>query len=244
MKKMHGCGNKFIVVDEHSARVKDRKRFVLEHVEREDVDGVLFVCQSDKADLEMKIFDRDGTEETMCGNGIRCFARYAYDEGYIGTRAKILTGDGVKGVQITGNLISVDMGSPRDFKKLGNSQYFVFTGVPHYVWFKDELNLEEARKLGREIRYNSELCASLNHEGGVNVNFVKLNSPTEIEILTYEVGVEDVTNACGTGSTAAAYVSHMVKNCKFPIIVRNRGGDLVIDLRRNRLIMTGNAEYL
>ncbi len=243
--KLHGCGNSFFVVDEEKQGiVADKVSYVIEKAEQEKVDGILFLTRSDSgADLEMKMFDRDGTEETMCGNGIRCFVRYAYDNGYIGNHADILTGDGVKRVEVKKNLISVVMGEPRQFKRLDDSRYFVFTGVPHMVYFVSELCLDEAFRKGREMRYDKQLCSLLGHESGICVTFAKVNAKKEISIMTYEVGVEDVTRACGTGSTGAAYVSHVVKGCSFPIKVRNIGGDITIDYKESQLVMTGNVEY-
>jgi len=242
--KLQGCGNTFVLFDElNYGIIQDKRTYAIEIAKKENVDGVLFINISND-NLEMEIFDRDGTEETMCGNGIRCFARYAYDKGYFNKKAKILTGDGIKNIEILDDgLISVDMGIPHNFKELDENQYSIFTGIPHLVYFSQELDLEKAREVGRNTRYNPSLCDVLGYPNGVSVNFVRLESQNKIKILTYEVGVEDITQACGTGSTASAYISYKVKGCKFPIKVENRGGDITINLNGNNLIMIGNAEY-
>jgi diaminopimelate epimerase len=252
---LHGCGNSFLIVDEFEKEiVVDKKRYVIENADGEGVDGILFLAKpkdpESTADLEMRIFDRDGTEETMCGNGLRCFARYAHDNNYIQKLATILTGDGPKQVEIDDDNVSVVMGSPNEFmdvnslKMLKYPGYFAHVGVPHLIQFNGHLTVEEARKLGQEQRYNQELLKRLEHEEGININFVKIVDQHNINLLTYEVGVENVTKACGTGSTAAAYAAHLFAQLKFPITVHNRGGDIIIDYKENKLIMTGKAEYM
>jgi diaminopimelate epimerase len=248
MKKLHGCKNSFLVLDEiKGEKVEDRKEYVIKRADKEGVDGVLFVTKSSSlevADLEMVIYDRDGTLEDMCGNGIRCFARYSYDQGYIKENSRILTGDGVKEVSVSGDIISVNMGMPKDFKTFKDNLYFARTGLPHFVSFTENLDLEKANKEGRIIRYNKNICGLAGYPEGMCVNFVKIDGTHNLSILTYEVGVERVTNACGTGSTASAYVSNVLGHCEFPITVRNIGGELLIDVKKGRLIMKGNAEYL
>lgn len=244
--KLHGCGNTFFIVDEQKDGFAiDRVRYVIEKAKEEQVNGVLFLSRlKSGADLEMKVFDRDGTEESMCGNGLRCLAKYAYDAGYIGSRANILTGDGIKKVTINGSSVTADMGTPRQFKRLGESCYFIFTGVPHILCFVDDLCIDEAYNKGRKIRHDKQLCTMLGHANGASVNFVKVHARNEIGITTYEIGVEAVTKTCGTGSAGAAYVAHIVKNCKFPIKVRNTGGEVIIEFRNSNLVMTGHAEYI
>ena len=242
--KLQGCGNTFVLFDElKNGTIQNKRDYTIEIAQKENVDGVLFLNRLNN-NLEMKIFDRDGTEETMCGNGIRCFARYAYDLCYIDETAEILTGDGIKKVEIPDDgLISVNMGIPRNFRELDENQYSIFMGIPHLIYFSQELDLEKARKVGRDTRYNQSLCDILGYPNGVSVNFVRLESQNKIKILTYEVGVEDITRACGTGSTASAYISYKVKGCKFPMKVENMGGDITINLNRKNLIMIGNAKY-
>ena len=135
------------------------------------------------------------------------------------------------------------MGIPRNFRELDENQYSIFMGIPHLIYFSQELDLEKARKVGRDTRYNQSLCDILGYPNGVSVNFVRLESQNKIKILTYEVGVEDITRACGTGSTASAYISYKVKGCKFPMKVENMGGDITINLNGKNLIMIGNAKY-
>lgn len=244
--KLHGCGNSFLVVDEEKkGEVPDKISYVIERAKTENVDGILFLRRSNgNADLEMRVFDRDGTEEAMCGNGLRCLVKYAYDNGYIGISANILTGDGIKRAEIKKDMVSVMMGQPRQFMHIEPSHYFIFTGVPHIICFVDELCLEEAFCRGREMRHDKKLCNLVGYEKGVCVNFVKVNSKNRISIMTYEVGVEAVTKACGTGSAGAAYVASIARQCLFPIIVHNRGGDITVDCAGSELIMVGKAEYM
>lgn len=242
---MHGCGNTFVLIDEYNGELiknTEKKNYVIKVADKNNVDGVLFLTKSDEADIGMQFYDRDGTKETMCGNGIRCFTRYAFDKGYIKNNARILTGDGIKKVELSEGVVSVNMGAARYFKQI-DYYYFAFTGVPHIVIFVDKLNKKEAFERGRKLRYDKTLCSLLGHKEGININFVKKLSKNELKILTYEVGVENLTKACGTGSTAATFISSKVKNCTFPMKVHNIGGLLTINKKNNELILSGNAEY-
>jgi len=242
---MHGAGNTFIVIDETDKdleKILDKREFVREETLSNNVDGALFI-QTDNGRIKMQYFDRDGTEE-MCGNGVRCVARYSYDHGHINKDDFIDTADGLKHVKIINDkLIEVNMGLPREFKKLSNEMYFVYVGLAHIVKFVNHLNKEDAFKEGREIRYSKNLMDSVNHPEGLHVNFVNFIDRSNIELITYEVGVEDITKSCGTGNIASAYAVLRVKDCKSPVYAHNIGGILEIDLLDGELLLKGPAEY-
>lgn len=242
---LEGCGNTFLLYDEiKNGKLKDRKHYVLENADKNGVDGVLFVTKK-KDNVEMIIYDRDGTLETMCGNGIRCFTRYAHDQKYIDTSAKIETGDGIKTVEIINDeLISVNMGIPRGLKKYEND-HFVYTGVPHYVRIVEKLDLDTLTEEGKKLRYDEKLQKLFfGAEHGLCANFIKILDKNTVEIMTYEMGVEKITQACGTGSTAAAFIANHTGHCQFPIIVKNPGGNLAITYENKILIMIGPAKYV
>lgn len=244
---MNGCGNTFIVVDEITGDpVQNKRKFVQETSRLQEMDGFLFI-QPSKGDWDigMRYFDRDGTEENMCGNGIRCVARYAFDHGYVKRNHTIMTGDGPKDIYVVNGLIRVNMGPPREFRKIRDG-YFVNTSLAHVVYFRDDLDIKEAFETGRRTRYDNGLMQEVGHPEGLHANFVELADPSTIRIMTYEVGVEDITQACGTGSVASAYVSSETMGSRFPMTVVNRGGEVHVDRRKNgvtSLYLTGPAEY-
>jgi diaminopimelate epimerase len=242
---MHGCQNRFAIVDEDESPIADPRKsaLVLGLAARLDIHGVLFL--SAHGGPRMRIFDRDGTEATMCGNGIRCAARYFRDHGCVtGSRFTIDTLDGPKPVSLENRWVTVDMGRARGYRRLAEDRHFVFTGIPHLVIMTSGISVDGARVEGRRLRYDRVLGATLGHPDGVHVNFVQVSADGSLDVLTYEAGVEDVTPACGTGSTAAAYVCARIGRTSFPARVRLLGGELVIDVRGASMTMRGPAEYM
>jgi diaminopimelate epimerase len=242
---MHGCQNRFAIVDEDLSPIADplKSALVLEVAARLGIHGVLFL--SEPGGPRMRIFDRDGTEATMCGNGIRCAARYFRDHGGVtGSHFTIGTLDGPKPVSLENRWVTVDMGPARDYRRLAEDRHFAFTGIPHLVILADRISIDSARAEGRRLRYDRVLGTALGHPDGLHVNFVQVSPDGSLDVLTYEAGVEDVTPACGTGSTAAAYVCARSGRTSFPACVRLLGGELVIDARHDSMTMRGPAEYM
>jgi diaminopimelate epimerase len=242
---MHGCQNRFAIVDEDESPIADQNKsaVVLALAARLGIHGVLFL--SAHGGPRMRIFDRDGTEATMCGNGIRCAARYFRDHACVtGSHFTIGTLDGPKPVSLENRWVTVDMGRARGYRRLTADRHFVFTGIPHLVIMTGGISVDGARAEGRRLRDDRALGATLGHPDGVHVNFVQVKEDGSLDVLTYEAGVEDVTPACGTGSTAAAYVCARIGRTAFPARVRLVGGELVIDVRGDSMTMSGPAEYL
>lgn len=251
---MHGCGNTFFVADAVGVRLSDPEMEHAYHALNGEmsVDGVLFLTASrDGSGLRMNYFDVDSTtgklhRASMCGNGIRCISRFAVDRGYAKERFSVETDDGYKCVSVDGRLVTVNMGIPRNYQALSGTDYFVDVGLPHYVRFTDFLDVDQTRQDGLELRNDFELLDRLgNPKDILHYNSVHLDGSDEISILTREGGVEDVTQACGTGSAASAYVSHVARGLRLPIMVHNPGGNLAINLTaEGKILMTGPAEYL
>ncbi|WP_457550453.1 diaminopimelate epimerase [Archaeoglobus sp.] len=257
--KMHGNGNDFVLIDEfESLKVpEDRKsEFVKAVCDRRfgvGGDGAIFVQKSEVADVKFVFYNSDGSRAEMCGNGIRCFARYVVERGY----AK----SGVIGVETLAGVlklevwfdgmwwVKVNMGKPRfgrdvpalkdvwgevfeiDGRKF--RVYAVNTGVPHAVTFVDDFDFD-FYKVAKEIRY-SELFPE-----GTNVNFAKVLSRNCVFIRTYERGVEDETLSCGTGSCAVAVVGNRLGILDKVVEVQTKGGILKIDVN-DEIYMTGTA---
>ena len=261
--KLHGNGNDFIVIDEFVKKIipdTDKANFAAEYCDRRfgiGADGVLFISRSDKADMKMRLFQPDASEAEMCGNGIRCLVKYAFDTGHIAVGTA--TVETMAGVLITetrkndtGFWVKVNMGQPLktraqipakgdandefiDVEMHGYSVSVLNTGVPHAVVFVDDLDLD-ILEIAPKIRFDPLF------PNGTNVNFVKLESDNEITIRTYERGVENETLCCGTGSVASAYLGHMLRDMDNEIRVHTKGGDLNIFILNDIIFMEGPAE--
>ncbi|MBI3991398.1 MAG: diaminopimelate epimerase [Candidatus Omnitrophica bacterium] len=231
--KMCGAGNDFVVIDNRNVKVPRLKRFAQEVCDRKrgvGADGLLLLEKSNRADFKMRIFNPDGSEPDMCGNGARCIAFYANrnraasDKMTFETRAGLISA-GVKGknvkLKLNGPLKpALDIKLNIDGKTLIVSR--INTGVPHAVVFVNNLTSVNVKGLGKKIRYHKRFSPA-----GTNVNFVKVSGKHSISIRTYERGVEDETLACGTGSTASALISSLVKGVISPVNVNTYGGDIL-----------------
>lgn len=253
--KLHGNGNDFILIDEYKQKIPDKSAFALKYCDRRfgiGADGVLYLGTSEKADIGMMIFNPDGTEAEMCGNGIRCLVKYALDEGYIKEKATVETQAGVLSVSARiedKTWVTVDMGKPQfarekipakgsgeflDMVLHGHKVSAVNTGVPHAVVFVDSLCLD-LMSIAPGIR-NDAIFPK-----GANVNFVIVDSDDEITIRTYERGVEAETLSCGTGAVACAAVAHRLGRTGKKVKVNTKGGELRIILD-DSAFMEGTAE--
>jgi diaminopimelate epimerase len=258
--KLHGNGNDFILIDEYDKKViPDPKKsgFALKYCDRSfgiGADGVLYLEHSDRADIRMRIFNSDGTEAEMCGNGIRCLVKYALDKGYINGKAIVETNAGVIsiGSRISDKTcVTVNMGKPvflrekipakgqgefLDVNLQGYRVSAVNTGVPHAVIFVDSIVSTELMNAAPKIRYDTIFPK------GTNVNFLHVDSKNEITIRTYERGVEGETFSCGTGSVACAAVAHRLGKTGNKVKVNTKGGELMIYLTDDGALMEGPAE--
>ncbi len=255
--KLHGNGNDFILIDEiHRELVPEsmKGRFAVRCCRRNfgiGGDGVLFLVNSDRANIGMRLLQPDGSEAEMCGNGIRCLAKYAFEAGYVSQNFKVETLAGIIPVQVRemDNCFwaKVDMGVPKFDRPLipaiGSGEFImeqldgfqvsaVNTGVPHAVIFVESLDipLDEVAPL---IRHSSMFPE------GTNVNFVKAGDP--FEIRTFERGVEAETFSCGTGAVASASVAHKLGLIGDEVLVETRGGPLIICFQGDHAFMEGPA---
>ena len=220
--KMNGAGNDFVVLDNRArqlnpnadllARLCDRHRGV-------GADGVLMVEPADgegSADFRMRYFNADGGEAEMCGNGARCFARFAgrlESNGYGEPHESLSfqTQAGLIHAHFDGGLVRLDMSAPADGKNLDGLRlaegkefadaYFINTGVPHVVVPVPDVETVDVHAWGRAIRYHERFAPR-----GTNANFIQAVTKEAIVLRTYERGVEGETLACGTGATAAALI--------------------------------------
>ncbi len=244
--KMHGLGNDYLFVfgdipenaPELSRIYSDRKKGI-------GSDGMIYINYSDKADFSMRIFNADGSEAKMCGNGIRCVARYVRERGYTDRDyLTVETPSGVKRLWLDGEFVTVDMGkaeiSDEILLDLGLLCTPVNVGNPHAVLFTDDVSLVLLRDIGPRIERNSAF------PDRVNVEFVEIIGENELRMRVWERGSGE-TQACGTGACASAAAAVAKGYCRAdePIKVHLDGGVLEVTIKSDfTAIMRGGAEFV
>lgn len=233
--KMVASGNDFVVVDNRKKIVRNplpfTRRICAPHTGI-GADGVLLLEPSKKTSFTMRIINSDGSEAEACGNGFRCVALYAHEHLNLPQKFNFesLAGQIRAEVKNAGH-IRVQMVKPSGYRNraaievLGHRLHYAFlnTGVPHVVILAQGLSGIDVNSLGRAIRYHPVFQPK-----GTNVNFVEIKGPHEIEVRTYERGVEAETLACGTGSTASAIIAALSGHVKPPVRVKTRGGEMLL----------------
>lgn len=227
--KYQGTGNDFVILDNRDKRfdhlTKDQVQFLCDRRFGIGADGLMLLNTHPSYDFEMKYYNSDGRESTMCGNGGRCLTRFAYDMGLILSEYKFLAIDGVheSGINTDGT-VSLKMNDVNQVKyERGN--FILNTGSPHFVTMINDVMHADVFKKGREIRYSDAF-----KDEGINVNFVQqTEEPDKIIVRTYERGVEDETYSCGTGVTASALVCHHNDNGFNRVEVQTKGGQLSVE---------------
>lgn len=232
--KYHGAGNDFIIIDNREELIDPANDLVHRLCDRHfgiGADGLILLENDDTTDFSMRYFNADGNEGTMCGNGGRCIVLFAARLGLIDRETRFTAIDGLHQAEINGletdsAVVKLKMGDVENFMQKQN-QWIIDTGSPHLVLPVENLDEIDIYAEGKKIRY-SELFA----DEGINVNFVQ-KSGREINIRTYERGVENETLACGTGSVAAAIAGYSENNSAVsPMVIRARGGVLKVYLQK------------
>ncbi len=235
--KMQGLGNDFVVFDGPRqfdsgaiSRICDRRSGV-------GADGVLVITPGQP--IVMEYWNADDSPAEMCGNGLRCVARYAYDMGLVATREfDVSTPVGVRRVQILANAIEVELGETRvtGHTTIDSSRYhLVDVGNPHAVVEVDEPADADVPGVGARVEKDPQF------ENGTNVEFVRFDDH-RVTMRVWERGVGE-TRACGTGMVAAAFVATKVARMETPITVEVPGGEGQVDFRDGVAWLTGPAEY-
>lgn len=222
--KYQGAGNDFILIDlRKSPSFPDPAAFAVRVCERRfgiGADGFLLLLPSKSADYRMRIFNADGSEPSMCGNGLRCLVDFIVKSENV-VNVSIETLHGVLKCRKVEDEIAVNLGPPAILhwpcEMADGSVFIVNTGVPHAVLFVDNLESVDVASLGRKIRFDSRFAPQ-----GVNVNFVCPTAEGRLALRTYERGVEAETLACGTGAAAAAFVAseHLGFGSQVPTMTR------------------------
>ena len=263
--KMHGCGNDYVYINCFEETVEDPAALAVRLSDRHKGiggDGVILICPSDVADAQMRMFNLDGSEGKMCGNGIRCVAKYVFDHGIARKEElKIETLSGVKTCLIheeNGEAVSVtvDMGEailrpgeipvalPGDCVIHQNVEVAggiyeitcVSMGNPHCVIFGEDPDGLELSEIGPRFEHDPLFPQ------GVNTEFIQVLDGHTLKMRVWERGSGE-TMACGTGACASAVAAVLCGYCPMgeDILVRLRGGDLTIRYEQDRVWMTGEA---
>lgn len=206
--KYHGNGNDFIIIDNRKGILDGtetdwfhrlcQRRFGV------GADGVILLNSNERYDFEMKYYNADGRESTMCGNGGRCVVKFAKSLGLINDKTEFLAVDGVhEGIIEPNGRVRLKM---QDIKGIEShdADFVVDTGSPHFIRFVDDLQQVDVFKSGRTIRNQPEFI-----QEGINVNFIETNGDI-LNVRTYERGVEEETYSCGTGIVAAALIGSVI----------------------------------
>ncbi|MDR2831028.1 MAG: diaminopimelate epimerase [Methanobrevibacter sp.] len=273
--KAHGLGNDYVIVDE-SKEIKiveeNKADFSIEVCRRGfsiGADGVIFVTKAttEKGDIRFRIFNGDGSEAEMCGNGIRCFSKFIYDRDIVKKDViNVETLDGIKVVNITSEngistLFKVDMGlstfNTREIPMINENNEFlegklivddekislsvISVGNPHAIIFVDNVDKIDLGRLGPAIE-NHELFPER-----INVHFVELISNKEIKILTWERGA-GYTHACGTGATSSVLIGYKLSKLDNKVLVHLPGGELEVKVYEKEgslgAFMKGDAQLV
>ena len=263
--KMHGCGNDYVYVNcfeevvenpgEVSKRISDRHFGI-------GSDGLILICPSEIADFQMKMYNSDGSEGAMCGNGVRCIAKYVYDYGLTDkTFVSLETKAGIKYLDLTVedgkvSMVKVDMGAPitkpSDIPAISDKEIIVdepisvdgkeyritcvSMGNPHGVVFVDDTKSLEIEAIGPKLE---------NHEmfpDRANIEFIQVLDRNNINMRVWERGAGE-TLACGTGTCASVYACILNGLTEKSVDVHVLGGTIHIDYdeEKNTIFMTGPA---
>ncbi|SHJ09200.1 diaminopimelate epimerase [Lutispora thermophila] len=266
--KMEAAGNDFVVFNGFKYEIKDYEKLALKACDRHfsvGADGILVCEGSDIADIKMIYYNSDGSRGEMCGNGIRCFSKYVYEEGLIDK--KIFTVDTLAGIKTiwieTDNenkvkTVKVNMGKPLfrakdvpvDLNKekiieetidiCGEKIVFssLLVGVPHTVIFVDDIRNIDINELGKKIETHCIFPRK------TNVNFVEVVDRDKINIYTWERGAGR-TLGCGTGSCASVVIGNIIGKLNNVVNVKTEGGELEVQIGEDlEIYMKGGANRI
>lgn len=266
--KMHGLGNDYVYVDATKEKIPDNISEIAKFISNRHLgigsDGLILICKSDICDFKMKMYNMDGSEAQMCGNGIQCVGKYVYDKGLTHKNkitVETLAGDKTLRLNIAKgkvNTVEVDMGEPilepnkipvdiksdehiiKDLLIKAIDKTFTFTcvsmGNPHAVTLVNDVEKFNVAK------YGSILENDIHFPERANIEFIEIIDDRTIKMRVWERGAGE-TFACGTGACAVAVASVINKLVEREVTVKLLGGDLEIKWNKenNHVYMTGPA---
>jgi diaminopimelate epimerase len=262
--KMHGAGNDYIYLNAMNSCPPDLQKLAIEMSDRHKgvgSDGLILIMPSEIADFRMRMFNADGSEGKMCGNGSRCVGKYVFDNGL--TTKRFITLETLAGVRTLSldvvdgkvNEVTVDMGvpslAPADVPVVSETEMIkvpvatsagemvmtaVSMGNPHGVVFVKNLDEIDVHKIGRELELNPIFPQK------ANIEFAQILSSDEIRMRVWERGSGE-TLACGTGACATVVAGFLTGSCSRSVTMHLLGGDLKIEwnTKNDHVYMTGGA---
>ena len=270
-QKYSGAGNDFLILNNLKDSIVDYSQMTIDLVSRErnNFDGVIFVEESDIADFKMNYYNRDGSGNALCGNGLRCTVQFIKDNLLSDKKDMSIEAVGkIFSAHIPSeNIVTIGFPPPQKIKlkfklkvqfaewwQLVNCSY-IDIGSPHGIIFIDDIEKPLIKDIndipmdewGRNVRMHKDFAPE-----GVNAQFVQILSVenSEIALRSYERGVEGETLACGTGAISSAIVAHAIKDIKPPIKVHTRSKNIltvnfnVVENHIRNLNLTGPAERM
>jgi diaminopimelate epimerase len=227
--KYQGAGNDFIIIDNRNGLVNpDDSKLINRLCDRRfgiGADGLILISEHKVGEYEMKYFNSDGKLGSMCGNGGRCAAHFAWKSGIAGIKQRFQAYDGIHEATVNDDHVNLQMSNVSGYKIIGGN-YFINTGSPHYIVFSKDIDKIDVATEGKKLRWSDKFAP-----GGTNVNFVQVTD-NGLYVRTFERGVEEETFACGTGVTASAIASvlkgHFDTNS---VNVKAKGGDLKVEFK-------------
>lgn len=253
--KMHGIGNSQILVADLEGELEAKVGLSYNEIAQAlcnpnfgiGSDQMLIITSSDTADFKMRVFNRDGGEAEMCGNGIRCVAKYLYDKDMVTEILSVETKAGIKKLRIDNEdekmKIEVDMGKGKLVEEDKEVNKFVgqlvTVGNPHFVIFTEDASEDLAGKEGPGLENAREFQPEK-----ANIEFVNPISSNKLETYVWERG-SGLTLACGTGACAVAFAGQKKGLAGREVVVKLMGGELTVTIKdENQIVMKGPAEYI
>ena len=227
--KVQCNGNDFIILIKEDLEIIPDKPFIQNLCNRDTgigADGMLLITKSvDGYDFKMDYFNNDGSWETMCANGALCTIKLLLNKRHLFTDNLFLAGDGDHGIRIEDQEIYIRMKPPslktEDMDIQGNIGAHVDSGAKHFVMQSDITDIDKIYKIAQIIRYDDSFAPN-----GLNVNLLRIDHKAQIQVITYEKGIEKVMQSCGSGSVAAAFYASTKTKMKSPLTIINRGGEM------------------
>lgn len=238
--KYEGTGNDFILIDDRNKSFPIHPKKISGLCHRQygiGTDGLILLQPSTEGDFSMRIFNQDGSEAEMCGNGLRCLIQFLIDLGEKKRKFFVETEKKIYSCEIKNGSIYVDMGVPSIIEEKG-SEILLEVGVPHFVTFVEELS-----RFDMEAKKRFSII-------GVNINYARIKPLNTIHMRTFERGVEDETFSCGSGATAVCMAAWKQFGMTGPVkVVFGSGEELHFEvLTENQklkgIMMTGNVRHV